>query len=61
MAAVLLLILLPIIAGIGFFLGANGHTSLATIFAGVSFVALAAVVLVGALRVVHDAEGPETH
>ena len=61
MAAVLALIMLPIIAAVGFFLGSNAHASVGVIVAGGSFAVLAAFVLIGALRIVHDAEGPEPH
>lgn len=62
MAAVLALIMLPIIASIGFFLGCiHGDASVGTLFAGGLFVALASMVFIGALRVVHDAEEAEPH
>ena len=59
MAAVLALIMLPIIASIGFFIGVvRFDGSLAAAFAGAVFIALAAGVLVGALRITREAEGP---
>ena len=58
MAAVLALVMLPIIASVGFFLGVvHADGSLSSAFAGATFVALAVGVLVGALRVARDAEG----
>ena len=57
MAAVLALVMLPIIAAIGFFIGvvrADGSPSSA--LAGATFVALALGVLGGALRIARDAE-----
>jgi len=57
MAAVLALIMLPIIASLGFFFGVlRGDASLAAACAGAVFFALAAFVLGGALRLVRDAE-----
>ncbi|MEO8845246.1 MAG: hypothetical protein ABI591_25630 [Kofleriaceae bacterium] len=54
--------MLPIIASIGFFLGCiHGDASVGTLFAGGLFVALASMVFIGALRVVHDAEEAEPH
>lgn len=59
MAAVLALIMLPIIASIGFFIGVvRFDGSFAAAFAGAVFIALATGVLVGALRITRDAEGP---
>ena len=59
MAAVLALIMLPIIASIGFFIGVvRFDGSFAAMFAGAMFIALATGVLVGALRIARDAEGP---
>lgn len=60
MAAVLALVMLPLIAAIAFFIGLlRFDASFSTAFAGAIFVALAIGVLVGALRVASDAEGPE--
>ena len=60
MAAVLALIMLPIIASIGFFIGVvrfdGSHVAM---FAGAIFIALAIGVLVGALRIAREAEGPD--
>ncbi|HEU4726454.1 MAG TPA: hypothetical protein VFT22_01135 [Kofleriaceae bacterium] len=59
MAAVLALVMLPIIAAVGFFVGvirADGSVSAA--FAGATFIALALFVLFGALRIARDAERP---
>jgi hypothetical protein len=59
MAAVLALVMLPIIAAVGFFLGSvRADVSLSSAFAGATFVLLAVGVLVGALRIARDAEGP---
>lgn len=57
MAAVLALVMLPIIASIGFFIGVvRADLSLASAFAGATFIMLALGVLGGALRIVRDAE-----
>ena len=56
MAAVLALIMLPVLAATGFFVGAISGGSLATAGAAIVFVTLAVGVLVGALRIVHDVE-----
>jgi len=57
MAAVLALVMLPIIASIGFFIGViRADLSLASAFAGATFIALAVFVLGGALRITRDAE-----
>lgn len=62
MAAVLALVMLPIVAAAGCFIAiARADGSLASAFAGATFVALAAFVLVGALRIARDAEGREVH
>jgi hypothetical protein len=59
MAAVFLLVMLPIIASVGFFIGVvRFDGSFAAAFAGAIFIALAAGVLVGALRIARDAEEP---
>lgn len=59
MAAVFALVMLPIIASIGFFIGVvRFDGSFAAAFAGAIFVALAVGVLVGALRIAREAEGP---
>lgn len=58
MAAVLALVMLPIIASTGFFIGVvRADGSLSSAFAGATFVLLAVGVLGGALRVARDAEG----
>jgi len=60
MAAVLALVMLPVIAAIGFFIGAVTHDgSPAAAGAATMFVALAIGVLIGALRLEREAEGPE--
>lgn len=60
MAAVLALIMLPLIAALGFFVGAtHAEGSIAAASAGLMFFALAGFLLVNALRLVRDAEGPE--
>ena len=62
MAAVFALIMLPIIASIGFFVGAvHVSSSFSAAFAGAVFIALAIGVLGGALRLAREAEGPEPH
>jgi len=59
MAAVLALVMLPIIASVGFFIGVvRLDGSFAAAFAGATFIALATGVLVGALRIAREAEGP---
>lgn len=61
MAAVFALVLLPVIAAVGFFVGAvRADGSLASAFAGAIFAALAAFVFVGALRIAREGAGPET-
>jgi hypothetical protein len=58
MAAVFALVMLPLIASVGFFLGVvHADGSLAAAFAGAMFVALAIGVFVGALRIARDGEG----
>jgi hypothetical protein len=58
MAAVLALVMLPIIASSGFFIGVvRFDGSLSAAFAGAVFIALATGVLVGALRIAREAEG----
>jgi hypothetical protein len=60
MAAVLALIMLPLIAGVGFFIGvSHPEGSIAGASAGLVFIALAGFVLVNALRLARNAEGPE--
>jgi hypothetical protein len=60
MAAVLALVMLPIIAAVGFFVGVIHHDgSWSSAFAGATFIGLALFVLVGALRIARAAEGPE--
>lgn len=62
MAAVLALIMLPIVAATGFFVGSlRGDVSPSTAFAAVMFISLAVFVLGGALRIARSAEGPELH
>jgi hypothetical protein len=62
MAAVLALVMLPIIAAIGFFVGSiRGDVSPSAAFAAVTFIALAVGVLAGALRIARSAEGPQAH
>jgi hypothetical protein len=60
MAAVLALVMLPIIASVGLFLETIlGDGSLTSALTAALFVTLAVGVLAGALRVMRDAEGPE--
>ncbi len=60
MAAILALIMLPVIASIGLFVHVVGHdSSVVAACAGLMFVALAIGVLIGALRLQRDADGPE--
>jgi hypothetical protein len=62
MAAVLALIMLPIVAAVGCFIGiVRADGSLSTAFAATTFVALAGFVLVGALRIARDGEGRDIH
>jgi hypothetical protein len=57
MAAVLALVMLPVVMAIGFFIGTVGSDmSFGSAFAGVTFVALAIGVLVGTLRFEHGLE-----
>ena len=59
MAAVLALVMLPIIASVGFFIGVvRFDGSFAAAFAGAIFIALATGVLIGALHIAREAEGP---
>src|SRR5262249_14315455 len=59
MAAALALVMLPIIASVGFFLGViRADGSFAAAFAGGVFVALATGVLAGALSIARRAEQP---
>lgn len=61
MAAVLALVMLPIIAAVGFFVGVvRADGSLASAFAGVTFFLLAAGVLAGALQIARDGERSAT-
>ena len=57
MAAVLALVMLPLIASVGFFLGVLG-TGPAAALAGATFVLLAGGVLAGALQIARDGERP---
>lgn len=60
MAAVLALIMLPIIACIGLFASfVSAEGSFSTVMGGVTFISLAVFVLFGALRIMRDSEGPE--
>jgi len=60
MAAVLALIMLPIFACAGVFLSIVRHDgSFGAAFAAATFIALAGFVLVGALRIARDGEGPD--
>ncbi len=62
MAAVFALVMLPIIASIGFFIGVvRLDWSFASAFAGAIFVALAVGVFIGALQFIRTAEPPEPH
>jgi hypothetical protein len=61
MAAVLALIMLPLIAGIGCFLEMlRGGASPAAVAATLVFGSLASFVLLSALRVMRDSESPTT-
>ena len=60
MAAVMALVMLPLVAAVGFFVGAiRGDITFSTAFAGAVFISLAAFVLGGSLRIARDAEGSE--
>jgi len=60
MAAVLALVMLPIVASVGFFIGViRADGSLSAAFAGAIFIALAVFVLAGALRIARDSEGDD--
>jgi hypothetical protein len=60
MAAVLALVMLPIVASVGCFCSlVFSDRSWSSGFAGLAFVALAVFVLSGALRIARDAEGKE--
>jgi hypothetical protein len=60
MAAVLALVMLPVVAAIGFFVSVvSSDHSWGSGFAGLAFVALAIGVLYGALRITREAEGEE--
>jgi hypothetical protein len=60
MAAVLALIMLPIIACIGLFASfVSVQGSFSTTLAGATFISLALFVLFGALRIMRDSEQPE--
>ena len=60
MAAVLALVMLPIIVAIGVFVAMlHSDASFGAVFAGTVFAALAVGVLFGALRIARNAEGPE--
>ena len=60
MAAVLALVMLPIVAAVGFFIGTvRADGSLSAALAGATFIALAVFVLVGALRIARDSEGDD--
>lgn len=59
MAAVFALIMLPLIASVGFFFGVlRGDLSFSSVLAGSTFLALGLGVFGGALRIARDAEGP---
>ncbi len=60
MAAVFALVMLPLVAAVGFFFGVlRGDLSFSTCLAGFTFLALGLGVFGGALRIARDAEGPE--
>ena len=60
MAAVMALVMLPIIASVGFFIGlVRADASLPAACAGAMFCALATGVLAGAFRIMREADGPE--
>lgn len=58
MAAVLLLVFLPILAAVGFMFGAiGGHVSFSTLFATFTFLALAAGIVLGMVRMSRPWDG----
>jgi hypothetical protein len=62
MAAVLALVMLPIVAAVGCFISiVRSDGSLSSAFAAATFIALAGFVLVGALRIARDSEGRDIH
>jgi hypothetical protein len=62
MAAVLALVMLPIVAAIGCFVGiVRADGTLASAFAAATVIALAGFVLFGALRIARDGEGRQIH
>lgn len=62
MAAILCLVFLPLTAAVGFMIGAiAGDMSPASVFGGVTFVALAAFVLFGAFSLMRGWEGEPEH
>lgn len=62
MAAVLALVMLPIVASVGCFIGmVRSDGSLSSAFAAATVLALAGFVLVGALRIARDGEGRDIH
>lgn len=62
MAAVLCLVLLPLMAAVGFMLGAiQGQLSFATVFGGLTFLLLGAGMFVGVFRMVRHWEDEAPH
>jgi hypothetical protein len=62
MAAVLLLVFLPILAAVGFMFGAiGGHISFSTGFAAFVFLALGAGIVLGMVRMSRPWDGQEPH
>ncbi len=62
MAAVLALIMLPIVAAIGCFIAiVRSDGSLSSAFAAATFIALAGFVLIGALKIAREGEGSDIH
>jgi hypothetical protein len=62
MAAVLALVMLPIVAAVGCFIAVvRSDSSTSSAFAAGTFIALTGFVLTGALRIARDAEGRDIH
>jgi hypothetical protein len=61
MAAVLALVMLPIVAAVGCFIAiVRSDGSASSAFAATTFIALTGFVLTGALRIARDGEGRDT-
>jgi hypothetical protein len=61
MAAVLCLMFLPIISAVLFMFGSMGSLSLGCVLAGLTFLLLAAGIVVGAMTMSKDWEGDDQH